>query len=189
MGGRLVYSTCTFNPIENEAVVAAVLLATKGALRLVDVSAEMPKLKRNPGLDTWQVRACVQCLADLQTTPSVGVLYQGGVVLAQVMEPKSGKWFSTWEEAKELATERQLKLDPSMFPSAATADLPLQRTMRFLPHHQNTGGFFVAVFEKVAECTDLVEPDVSHRRQKRKAPEVRRVFHVLLHLGLRRQRC
>lgn len=56
VGGRLVYSTCTFNPIEDEAVVAAVLLATKGAMRLLDVSADLPKLKRLPGLSTWKAR-------------------------------------------------------------------------------------------------------------------------------------
>ena len=55
VGGRLVYSTCSFNPIENEAVVAAVLEATKGAMRLVDVSAELPELKRKPGLNAWKV--------------------------------------------------------------------------------------------------------------------------------------
>jgi 16S rRNA C967 or C1407 C5-methylase (RsmB/RsmF family) len=63
VGGRLVYSTCSFNPVENEAVVAAVLLATKGAMRLVDVSDELPALKRMLGLNSWKVcnraNACV----------------------------------------------------------------------------------------------------------------------------------
>lgn len=56
VGGRLVYSTCSFNPVENEAVVAAVLEATKGAMRLVDVSDHLPELKRRPGLNSWKVR-------------------------------------------------------------------------------------------------------------------------------------
>ena len=52
----MVYSTCTFNPVEDEAVVAAVLRATKGAMRLVDVSGDLPQLKRLPGMHTWKVR-------------------------------------------------------------------------------------------------------------------------------------
>lgn len=57
VGGRMVYSTCTFNPIEDEAVVAAVLKATKGAMELVDVSGALPELKRMPGLSSWKVRS------------------------------------------------------------------------------------------------------------------------------------
>lgn len=53
-----------------------------------------------------------------------------------------------------------------MFPSSGTASLPLERTMRFLPHHQNTGGFFVAVLEKVAECTDLTVPTQPNKKRK-----------------------
>lgn len=56
VGGRLVYSTCTFNPLEDEAVVAAVLELANGAMRLVDMSGALPELKRCPGISTWQVR-------------------------------------------------------------------------------------------------------------------------------------
>ena len=59
----MVYSTCTFNPLEDEAVLAAVLRAAKGALRLLDVSHLLPALKRRPGLSSWKVRLC--CVFDV----------------------------------------------------------------------------------------------------------------------------
>ena len=43
------------------------------------------------------------------------------------------------------------KLTRSMFPNADTASLPLERCMRILPHHSDTGGFFIAVLEKVGK--------------------------------------
>lgn len=54
VGGRLVYSTCSLNPIEDEAVLTAVLSSIDGAAHLVDVSAQLPALKRRPGLHTWK---------------------------------------------------------------------------------------------------------------------------------------
>ena len=45
----MVYSTCTFNPIEDEAVVAELLVRCGGALQLLDVSKQLPELKRLPG--------------------------------------------------------------------------------------------------------------------------------------------
>ena len=52
--GRLVYSTCSFNPIENEAVVQAALVALQGKVRLVNMKNEVsPFLKYRPGLTKW----------------------------------------------------------------------------------------------------------------------------------------
>lgn len=55
VGGRLLYSTCSMNPIENEAVVALVLSKYPQCLELLDVSHELPGLIRRPGLQTWKV--------------------------------------------------------------------------------------------------------------------------------------
>lgn len=49
VGGRLVYSTCSLNPIENESVIHRILVETDGALKLVDVSNSLPGLKYVPG--------------------------------------------------------------------------------------------------------------------------------------------
>lgn len=123
LGGRIVYSTCSFNPIENEAVVAEVLRQTKGAIRLVDVSTSLPELKRKPGLSTWKV-----------TT-------------------KEGEFIESMEDIKDLRQRR--KHFPSTFPPTAeeAKEMNLDRCLRIYPHQQDTGGFFVAVFEKIKPLT------------------------------------
>lgn len=40
---------------------------------------------------------------------------------------------------------------PAMFPAPRTGTLPLDRCMRFLPHHNDDGGFFVAIIKKTRE--------------------------------------
>lgn len=48
-GGRVLYSTCTFRPEENEMVVDAIL--KRNQVRLVEVS--LPGLKFSPGIRSW----------------------------------------------------------------------------------------------------------------------------------------
>ena len=131
VGGRVVYSTCSMNPVENEAVVASAIERCGGPskINIVDCSDQLPGLKRYPGMASWQII------------------------------DKAARIWNTWEEVEKFATESHSGIIPgrlirSMFPMPDGfdgANLPLDRCMRVYPHMQDTGGFFIAVLEKTAE--------------------------------------
>ena len=68
--GILVYSTCSLNPIEDEAVIASLLNQCNGGAILEDVSQVLPKLKYCKGLDEWKVMTremvCVKSVDEVQ---------------------------------------------------------------------------------------------------------------------------
>lgn len=51
----MTYSTCSLNPVENEAVVAELLRRADGALELMDCSKMLPGLITRPGVTSWNV--------------------------------------------------------------------------------------------------------------------------------------
>jgi len=145
-GGRMVYSTCSLNPIEDEAVIASLLEKSEGALELADVSSELPGLKWMPGITHWKVMT------------------------------KDGQWFTEWEDVPH---SRHTQIRPTMFPPKDPKKLQamhLERCLRILPHHQNTGGFFVAVLVKKSSMpwnkrppkSELPRPCTGHAAAVRK---------------------
>ncbi|KAH9261810.1 hypothetical protein BASA81_000466 [Batrachochytrium salamandrivorans] len=129
--GVIVYSTCSFCPVENEAVVCELLRLFQGEIELVDCSKMLPGLKRAPGLSQpWKVPLLVN--------------------------NNELKFFASMNEFSEwnVKQEKQLKQDTftqSMFPPSNLSELNVDRCMRLLPHDQDSGGFFVAVFRKVRD--------------------------------------
>lgn len=74
------YSTCSLNPIENEAVVAAVLKKYGDKIEVLEVS--LPGFKFQPGFKTWQV----------QTFRSAKAVAEDGEAYEK---------FNSWEEVPE----------------------------------------------------------------------------------------
>ncbi|MCJ1354866.1 MAG: hypothetical protein MMC33_004856 [Icmadophila ericetorum] len=129
-GGRVVYSTCSMNPVENEAVVASAIQQFGGMskVRLIDCSDQLPELRRCPGLHSWKV------------------MDKGGNVWTS--------WTNVEKQKEEDGPDGLGKLVRNMFPplmNGGDSDIPLERCMRIYPHDQDTGGFFIAVIEKLSE--------------------------------------
>jgi len=132
--GVLVYSTCSLNPLENEAVVLSALRKWQTSLRAegsklpvslldaVAISKEKCGLQPAPGLRKW-------CVPSPQ---------------------RGGPLFQSFAEVPaELRDAERFPLQSEMF---SDEDDPLVqdlvRCARFYPQTCNTGGFFVCIIQK-----------------------------------------
>uniref|UniRef100_A0A1J3KA89 tRNA (Cytosine(34)-C(5))-methyltransferase n=1 Tax=Noccaea caerulescens TaxID=107243 RepID=A0A1J3KA89_NOCCA len=152
VGGRMIYSTCSMNPIEDEAVVAQILRRCGCSVELVDVSDKLPQLIRRPGLKKWKVHdrgGWYRSYKDVPNSQRDGVL--------KSMFP-CGKSDKDYEDIASISSEEEV------------CDLPLERCVRILPHDQNTGGFFIAVFHKVSPLPEIQEK-LNQRRNRNSSGE------------------
>ncbi|CEP02631.1 unnamed protein product (mitochondrion) [Plasmodiophora brassicae] len=131
-GGRMVYSTCSLNPVENEAVVQYLLREFGSAIELVDMSKALNGLHRSPGLSSWEVMAATKSCTKLSS-------------------------FKDVQSAKDAGFGGNCP--SSVFP-LHDSSLELSRAMRFVPHLNDSGGFFVAVFQRVPTCSPLADAPV-----------------------------
>ncbi|KZT07398.1 cytosine-5--methyltransferase [Laetiporus sulphureus 93-53] len=124
-GGRIVYSTCSLNPVENEAVIAAALKSIPG-FQLIDMSSHLPGLVHRPGLTTWTPTVDRAITTEFAT-------YDAYIQSLPEDKRSESKMFEThWSP-----------------PAGEVERLNLTRCLRIYPHLQDTGGFFIAILEKV----------------------------------------
>eukprot|EP00403_Amphidinium_massartii_P011815 CAMPEP_0178419328 /NCGR_PEP_ID=MMETSP0689_2-20121128/25552_1 /TAXON_ID=160604 /ORGANISM="Amphidinium massartii, Strain CS-259" /LENGTH=717 /DNA_ID=CAMNT_0020040759 /DNA_START=37 /DNA_END=2187 /DNA_ORIENTATION=+ len=176
-GGIVAYSTCSLNPVENEAVVLAAIRRwknTEEGVELLDAHAAVDVasgLKTSPGLTTWVVSA-----------PSRG----GGIFRSwdEVPEELRDPTFSA--SGGEGGSKRAVLLRPDFFPCGAESDqaedslrASLRKCARFFPQHGDTGGFFVALLRKGSSKTQRPNPrPVTAEGNPPSQPSAR---HPLLH--------
>lgn len=194
-GGILVYSTCSLNPIEDEAVINSVVLESKNTVEIKDVSDMFPEMKRSHGIKNWKV------LSEFRT-PTMYSSYDPSIhsVIPTSEKPitkttskssksaKSDKKESQNDSTKETDNDNnnnnnnddddvshknkknESKPKPDfdfdlLSQSESKVVSGIEHCMRFFPHQNNTGGFFVAVLQKKSSTFDTVinEPHLPHK--------------------------
>lgn len=130
-GGRVVYSTCSMNPVENESVIAAAIERCGSEnVEILDCSNELSGLQRVSGMTKWKVM------------------------------DKAGRIWNDWKEVEEWVEKESKdglipgKLVPTMFPRKQDDDtpaIPLEKCIRVYAHQQDTGGFFITALHKKKE--------------------------------------
>jgi tRNA (cytosine34-C5)-methyltransferase len=142
--GVVSYSTCSMNPVEDEAVVAAALAQIQIvnpslAYEIMKVAHEqLNGLVLHPGITTWRV-------ADYYLNEG-----HGCIEIDEDGPPKL-VWYASYQDAVSGQMDGACK---SMWPTRSTGssdvcNSSLSRCYRLFPQDQNTGGFFVALIKRI----------------------------------------
>jgi len=148
VGGLVAYSSCAINPIENEAVLGRLIALSQGAIQLVNVEGRLPGFNWAAGHTAWKV-----------------------------FDSEMNE-YANFKDVPEKVAKTQIH--PAMFSSnyqpTTDTDFHLERCRRLLPHHNDCGGFFVALLKKVRELpwencensSEMEHPEFLSARLKRK---------------------
>ncbi len=140
-GGHLVYSTCSMDPVENEAVVAEVLRRCP-YLELVPMTLDGIEL--HPGLTAWPVLDEEGEAVPLPETKDLPFFQP------EHLAPSDRLAFGVGDEEQEAAVESQLP-----------------HCLRLWHDDNNTGGFFVAQFRYTPKGEETVANAYRSRRATR----------------------
>ncbi|GAA5881341.1 hypothetical protein JCM1840_006765 [Sporobolomyces johnsonii] len=151
-GGRLVYSTCSMNPMENEAVVSAALSQCPD-MAILPVPSDLPGLIRRPGLTTWRVLDNSLADAPHPSSASAPDAPEADIEItttdATTPAPKTRgkpKGGPNNQDKKGLRKTWLASLWPPAEDVAKAQGL--EHSLRLYPHLQDTGAFFVCVLVK-----------------------------------------
>jgi len=155
VGGVVCYSTCSLNPVEDEAVVAAALQKVNRSRKeeksddtpvaeLVNwPEALLPGFKRRPGVENWRVAFYEQggSYDESDEDEGDGMNTNGDFGNLQ--------YHRTYEDAMMAGIDCN-NVERSLWPDFVEnkSSLCLKRCSRLWPQDQDTGGFFVSLIRK-----------------------------------------
>lgn len=139
--GILVYSTCSLNPVEDEAVISTCLRDIEGdggRFELLDPSPILREWQYSPGLTEWTL------WCEDEKTP-LRTFEDAEKDMKRREQAQKDKNSSTVKKRKKI-----FRFLPSMFSNTTRLkEQRIERCCRVLPHQQDTGGFFVAAMRCV----------------------------------------
>ena len=132
LGGVISYSTCSLNPIENEAVVSEIMrnFSKNGELEILDVKSAFQgtDIIPHPGLDNWTVM-----IEDKEDKNKLNII-------KDINDP-------LYIENKNIISE-------SCFAQGDIKNFGLEKCNRFFPNDSDTSGFFIALIKKMKNLSE-----------------------------------
>jgi multisite-specific tRNA:(cytosine-C5)-methyltransferase len=162
VGGKLVYSTFSMNPVEDEVVVGDVLRQSGGSIEILYVFAKFPELKRRPGLKSWKVRDKGKCL-----TSHRHVNKHRKTTIVPSMFPSGKSWkdnsmFVATQDCKKIEIEMEPKVtngsDKNMEEKYINNDMPYEgsKAHGYTGKHNNDGNTISELVEVPLDVVQLV---------------------------------
>ncbi|KAH9990974.1 S-adenosyl-L-methionine-dependent methyltransferase [Russula compacta] len=144
-GGKIVYSTCSLNPVENEAVVAEALRTVSG-FELIDISKSLPSLIRRPGLTRW-LPTIGRDLQFFETYDDY-LASLGGNGSARLVR-------SHWPPAEELGLDRCIRIYPHLQDTGGFFIAVLQHKRSTVAPNRICSTTFTRVGKRTAEVAEV----------------------------------